>query len=420
MSGELPGKVDAIVIGAGIVGLSCAVELARSRPAWQVIAVEKEHSPALHQTGRNSGVIHSGIYYPPGSLKAQLCTRGRELLLRFCEAEGIPHEVCGKVIVAVDDQEVGRLAELERRAVANGVAFERIGPERLSELEPHCIGVAALHLPGTGLVDYRLVAAALGRQLEELGGRLHLSVRVEALQERHSSVAVATSAGIVEAKHVLACAGVHADALVDPEQDDVRIVPFRGDYFALRPSARRLCRNLIYPVPDPSFPFLGVHVNRRPNGEVWAGPNAVVALAREGYRRRDLHLGDAWGTLTYPGFLRLARRYWRLGLLEIYRDLFRHAYAAQARRYLPELRASDLSAAPAGIRAQALARDGTLADDFIFGRSRRVLNVRNAPSPAATSSLAIAEHVVARALALFDATPASENSPKRQTWSKRP
>jgi L-2-hydroxyglutarate oxidase len=404
VSAELSPKADAVVIGAGILGLSCAVELARRRPTWDVIVVEKEPSPALHQTGRNSGVIHSGVYYTPGSLKAQLCTRGRELLIRFCAAEGIPHEVCGKVIVAVDVEELGRLAELERRAVANGVAFERIGPEGIRELEPHCAGLAALHIPGTGLVDYRLVTTALGRRLEKLGGELAVRVRVDALRNRSKSVVVETSAGTVEARHVLACAGVHADALVDHETDDVRIVPFRGDYFALRPQARRLCRNLIYPVPDPAFPFLGVHVNRRPDGEVWAGPNAVVALAREGYRRRDLDLGDSWRTLTYPGFLRLVRRYWRLGLVEVYRDLFRHAYAAQARRYLPDLRAKDLLPAPAGIRAQALARDGTLADDFLFAESIRVLHVRNAPSPAATSSLAIAEHVVARALEVFDDT----------------
>jgi L-2-hydroxyglutarate oxidase len=400
-SSSLPARADAVVIGGGILGLSCAVELARRRPAWDVIVLEKEPLPAAHQTGRNSGVIHTGVYYTPGSLKAQLCTRGRELLLRFCLSEEIPHEVCGKVIVAVDDSELGRLAELERRATANGVAFERIGPERLRELEPHCAGVAALHLPGTGLVDYRLVTAALGRQLEKLSGRLALGVRVHALHERSRAVAVETSAGAVEAKHVLVCAGVHADALVDHGSDDIRVVPFRGDYFALRPEARRLCRNLIYPVPDPAFPFLGVHVNRRPDSEVWAGPNAVIALAREGYRRRDLDVGDAWRTLSYPGFLRLVRRYWRLGLVEVYRDLFRHAYAAQARRYLPELRAADLHPAPAGIRAQALARDGSLVDDFLFVGSSRVLHVRNAPSPAATSSLAIAEHTVTRALTVF-------------------
>ena len=367
-----------------------------------MLVLEKEASPALHQTGRNSGVIHSGVYYTPGSLKARLCTHGRELLLSFCANEGIPHEVCGKVIVAVNEDELGRLAELERRAIANGVAFDRIGPERLRELEPHCAGIAGLHILGTGLVDYRLVTAALGRQLEELGSRIALGVRVEALHERTASVLVATSAGTVEAKNVLACAGVHADALVEGNGKDVRIVPFRGDYFALRPEARQLCRNLIYPVPDPAFPFLGVHVNRRPDGEVWVGPNAVVALAREGYRGLDLNLGEAWRTLAYPGFLRLARRYWRLGLLEVYRDIFKKAYAAQARRYLPELRAEDLLSAPAGIRAQALARDGTLADDFLFAQSARVLHVRNAPSPAATSSLAIAEHVVDRALSVFE------------------
>jgi L-2-hydroxyglutarate oxidase len=401
VSAVLSTRADAVIVGAGILGLACAVELARRRPEWDVIVADKEPSPGRHQTGRNSGVIHSGVYYTPGSLKARLCTRGRDLLLRFCECEGIPHEACGKVIVAVDEEELSRLAELERRAVANGVAFERADPERLNELEPHCAGIAALHLPGTGLVDYGLVTAALGRQLEDLGGRLAFGVRVEALHERSASVVVATSAGSVETKHVLSCAGVHADTLVDGSADDVRIVPFRGDYFALRHEARRLCRNLIYPIPDPAFPFLGVHVNRRPNGEVWAGPNAVVALAREGYRRRDFNLGDAWQTLTYPGFLRLARRYWRLGLVELYRDLCRHAYAAQVRRYLPELRVDDLLPAPAGIRAQALARDGSLLDDFLFAESARVLHVRNAPSPAATSSLAIAEHVVARALTVF-------------------
>jgi (S)-2-hydroxyglutarate dehydrogenase len=399
---ELPTRADAVVIGAGILGLACANELARRRPSWTVLVMEKEPSPAMHQTGRNSGVIHTGVYYAPGSLKAELCTRGRELLLRFCDDEHIPHEVCGKVIVAVDRDELGRLDELERRAAANGVAAERIGPERLRELEPHCNGVAALHLPGTGLVDFRLVSEALRRRLEERGGRIALTVRVDALRERPQSTAVETSAGTVEARHVLACAGVHADALVGRERDDVRIIPFRGDYFALRPEARQLCRNLIYPVPDPAFPFLGVHVNRRPDGAVWAGPNAVVALAREGYRRRDVDLADVWRTLTYPGSFRLVRRYWRLGLVEMYRDLSTRAYAAQTQRYLPDLRASDLEPAPSGIRAQAVGRDGTLVDDFLFAESPHVLHVRNAPSPAATSSLAIADRVVTRALATFD------------------
>ena len=400
-SESLPHTVDVVVVGAGIVGLACARELRRRRPDWDILVLEKEMRAASHQTGRSSGVIHSGVYYAPGSLKAQLCLRGRDQLQRFCDDAGVPYEVCGKVIVAADDSELGRLAELERRAAANGVAAERIGPERLRELEPHCVGVAALHLPGTGLVDFRLVAGALARELERNGCRIAFGVRVETLDERSRAVAVRTALGDVEAKHVIACAGVHADTLVGRHGDDVRIVPFRGDYFALRPEARRLCRNLIYPVPDPAFPFLGVHVNRRPDGAVWAGPNAVVALAREGYRRRDVNLAEAARTLTYPGFLRLARQYWRLGLVEVYRDFFKRAYAAQARRYLPEISSDDLLDAPAGIRAQALARDGTLADDFLFAESARLLHVRNAPSPGATSSLAIAEHIVDRALLLF-------------------
>lgn len=402
VNGHLPTHADAVVIGAGIVGLASAVELARLRPDWSIVVVEKEAAPGRHQTGRNSGVIHSGIYYAPGSLKARLCARGRDLLFAFCDEESIRYELCGKVVVAVDGDELPRLAELEHRGAANGVPTERIGPERLRELEPHCLGVAALHVPTTGLVDYTLVTEALGRRLEALGGRVEVGIRVEALTERADGVLVDTDRGVLAAARVVTCAGVHADALVGAEQHDVRIVPFRGDYFALRPEAKHLCRNLIYPVPDPAFPFLGVHVNRRPDGEVWAGPNAVVALAREGYRRRDVSLADAWSTLTYPGFARLARRYWRLGLTEVYRDLFKSAYAAQARRYLPDIRPADLVHAPAGIRAQALMLDGTLVDDFLFAESRRVLHVRNAPSPGATSSLAIAEHVIARALATFD------------------
>lgn len=392
-------RVDAIVVGAGILGLAVAHELVRRRPAWQVVVVEKERAPSLHQTGRNSGVIHAGIYYAPGSLKAKLCREGRRSLMDFCDEEGVSYEVCGKVVVAVTEDELGGLEELRRRAHANGAIAERVGPERLRELEPHCSGIAALHVPETGLVDYGHVAAALARRLERDGHGVHLRTRVAAIHDEGSQVRVVSEPREYLAKIAMTCAGVHADALAGGLQRETRIVPFRGDYFALRPEARRLCRNLIYPVPDARFPFLGVHVNRRPNGEVWAGPNAVVALALEGYRRRDFDPRDAWRTLSYPGFLRLVRRYWRLGTLEVYRDLSRRAYAAQARRYLRGLTAEDLSPATPGIRAQALARDGTPVDDFLFSGTQRVLHVRNAPSPGATSALAIARVVVERALA---------------------
>ena len=400
----LPERADVAVVGAGILGLATAVELLARRPDWTVVVLEKERAPALHQTGRNSGVIHAGIYYAPGSLKARLCTRGRELLIDFCERERVPYELCGKVIVAADETEVPALHELHRRSVANGVAVELVGPERLRELEPHCAGVQALHVPGTGLVDYRLVTEALARRLDAGGGRIVVDTEVERIVDLPHGVRITTSRGELEVAHAVSCAGLQADRVAGTTVGDTAIVPFRGDYFALRPEARRLCRNLIYPVPDPRFPFLGVHVNRRPDGEVWAGPNAVVALAREGYGRTDVNLRDAWETLSARPFWRLVRRYWRLGLVELYRDLSRRAYAAQARRYLPELRAEDLMVAPAGIRAQALARDGSLVDDFLFAESARVVHVQNAPSPAATSSLAIAGHIADRAFQLFEQT----------------
>ncbi len=301
------------------------------------------------------------------------------------------------MIVATDARELPALDELERRAAANGVVAERIGPERLRELEPHCQGLAALHLPETGIVEFRLVAEALARRLESAGTPVVLGAAVHRLGERPGGLVVETTQGEIEASYAVACAGVHADQLAGEKDRETRIVPFRGDYFALRPQARSLCRNLIYPVPDPRFPFLGIHVNRRPDGAVWAGPNAVVALALEGYRRRDVRLREAWRVLSYPGFLRLARRHLRLGFREVVRDFSRRAYAAEARRYLPELSKDDLVPAPAGIRAQAIKRDGALLDDFLFAETARTIHVRNAPSPGGTSALAIAEHIADRA-----------------------
>jgi (S)-2-hydroxyglutarate dehydrogenase len=401
-------RFDLAVVGAGILGLATAHELARRRPDWRIAVLEKEAAPALHQTGRNSCVIHSGVYYAPGSFKARLCTHGRELLLRFCDEHDVPYEICGKVIVAVDPRELAALDELEHRGRANGVeGIRRIGPEELRELEPHCQGLVALHVPTTGLVDYRLVTQRLRERLEAAGGSVRVGSRVTALRENAGDVRVETEQGEIEASLVVACAGLQADRLVASTSpalpDSTAIVPFRGDYFALRPEARRLCRNLIYPVPDPRFPFLGVHVSRRPGGEVWAGPNAVLALAREGYRRRDLNRRDALQTLRSRAFWRLARRYWRMGLAEMYRDVVRRAFAREVARYLPELRPADLEPAPAGIRPQALRPDGTLVDDFLFAQSARVLHVLNAPSPAATSSLAIAGLVADRLLESGDA-----------------
>jgi L-2-hydroxyglutarate oxidase LhgO len=404
----LPQRADVVVVGAGILGLATAAELLGRRPDLTVVVLEKEHGVASHQTGRNSCVIHSGIYYTPGSLKAKLCVAGRKLLLSFCEEQSIPYELCGKVIVAADASELGRLDELERRGNANGAAgIRRIGPEELRELEPYCKGVAALAVPETGLVDYRLVAEALRRLVEAGKSEVALATAVQGVASSGRDVVVHTSRGDVRASFVIACAGVHADNLVerDPSgsEDETVIVPFRGDYYAFRPEAIHLCRNLIYPVPDPRFPFLGVHATRRPDGAVWAGPNAVLALAREGYRRRDVDVADLWRTLRSRPFRRFARRYWRIGAAELYRDLSKGAFAAAVRRYLPDVEKSHLTPAPAGIRAQAIRADGLLADDFIFAGRGRVLHVKNAPSPAATSSLAIASMIADRGLAMFDA-----------------
>ncbi len=407
---SLPARVDALVVGAGILGLATAAELARRRPEWTIAVAEKEAAPALHQTGRNSCVIHSGIYYAPGSLKARLCRAGHERLTAFCDEHSIPYELCGKVIVAVDESELPGLDELERRGRENGVPnLRRIGAQELRELEPHCAGIAALHLPATGIVDFRLVTDALRRSFEAAGGEVHVDAAVERLRERRQSVIVETSRGEVEAEFVVACAGLQSDRLIEASAMDAgertTIVPFRGDYFALRPGARELCRGLIYPVPDPRFPFLGVHANRRPDGEVWLGPNAVVALAREGYRRRDFDRRDAWETLSSRAFRRLALRHWREGLRELYRDLVPRAFVREAQRLLPDLTRADVTGAPAGIRAQAIASDGTLVDDFLFVDSARMLHVKNAPSPAATSSLAIGSLIVDRALATFERDP---------------
>jgi L-2-hydroxyglutarate oxidase LhgO len=362
----------------------------------RLVVLEKDPAIAQQQTGHNSGVIHSGIYYAPGSLKARACVLGARLLASFCDEQGIRYERCGKVIVATEARELPGLEELARRGAANGVpGLELIGPERLRELEPHAVGMRALHSPSTAIVDFREVAAALARRVEAQGGEIRTAHPVTRIQESASQVAIGTPPADFTARTVVACAGLQADRLarLTGAPPDPQILPFRGDYYMLRPDRRHLLRGMIYPVPDPAFPFLGVHFTRRIDGAVWLGPNAVLAFAREGYHLRQVSLRDTWESLTWPGFWRLARRYPRVGILEMYRDVSKRAFVGALRRYVPELQLRDAVRGPSGVRAQALGRDGKLLDDFQISRGERVIHVRNAPSPAATSSLAIARMI---------------------------
>ena len=393
-------RFDVVVVGAGIVGLATARELLHRRPGTRLAVLDKEPVVGAHQTSHSSGVIHRGVYYAPGSLKARLCVEGAARLLAYCDERGIPVLRCGKVVVATDGSEIDRLEELHRRSLANGVPrAELIGPERLRELEPHVAGVRALHSPETSVVDFSLVAAAYADDVRAAGGEILLGREVKALSRRASATAIETSHGDVES----AAGGRLRRRLRRPSRamltgapPEPRIVPFRGDYLALRRERRHLVRGLVYPVPDPAFPFLGIHTTVRPDGDVWLGPNAVLALAREGYRRRDVSVRDLRETLRSPGFRRLARKHWRMGAGETVRDISTRLFVASARKLLPELEVGDVVPGPSGIRAQALAPDGTLVDDFVFHEADGVVHVRNAPSPGATSSLAIASVIADR------------------------
>ena len=386
--------LDVVVIGAGILGLATARRLLLDRPSLRVLVVEQEPQVAAHQSGHNSGVVHAGLYYAPGSLKARLCREGKAELEAYCAERGIKIERVGKLVVALGDDELERLDALHARATANGVpGLELVGPERIRDIEPYASGLRALLSPTTAIVDYRAVADAYADDVRSGGGLIETGRRVTGIEVRDAGVVIRTTRGDTDAAVVVACAGLWADrvaAMTRDDRDAPRIVPFRGDYYTLTPDARRLVRGLIYPVPDPRFPFLGVHFTRRVDGNVWAGPNAVLAFKRTGYRRRDISIPDLAGTLTYPGFVRLAGKYLRTGLAEMWRDWSKNAFLRELQRYVPQLRAEQIVFGPSGVRAQALARDGTMVDDFDFGGSRRVLHVRNAPSPAATASLAIA------------------------------
>ncbi|MDT5035325.1 MAG: (S)-2-hydroxyglutarate dehydrogenase [Micromonosporaceae bacterium] len=394
MSGRGARDVGAhVIIGGGIVGLAVAHQLVRERPHATVTVVEKEPTVGSHQTGHNSGVIHAGVYYRPGSLKADLCRAGNASMVRFCTEHGIPVRVCGKLIVATDPAEVPRLRALHQRAGAGGLAVRLITPEQAAEYEPRVSCVAAMHVPSTGIVDFVAVCTTLVRLLIDAGVRVRTGERVVGIRDD----VVVTTAGEIRAASVVNCAGLYADriARLAGVPLPARIVPFRGEYHELRADRRHLVNGLIYPVPDPELPFLGVHLTRMIDGTVHAGPNAVLALARQGYRWSAVNLRDTVDTMSYPGFWRMARRHWRTGLGETVRSVSRRRFAASLARLVPEIGAADLVSAAAGVRAQAVRPDGALVDDFLIVRHGRQVHVLNAPSPAATSSLEIAKHITA-------------------------
>lgn len=391
------------IVGGGILGLATARLIAGEIPDAEVVVLEKEPAPAQHQTARNSGVVHAGLYYAPRSLKARLCVRGMTLLKEFCLEHGIAYDECGKLVIATDEAEMTRFDALEERARANGVpGLRRLGESELRAIEPWARGIAALHSPATAIVDFAAVARAMADDAGAAGG--HLTTRAEVrrvlAEGSRGAVRLELSDGtVIRADHAIVCAGLYADRLAraSGQPAEPRIMPFRGEYWQLRADRRHLVRGLIYPVPDPALPFLGIHLTRKIDGTVLVGPNAILAGAREGYRRTAFVARDVWDALVWPGAPRLFRRYGRAGVAEVHRTFSKRAFIRAARRYVPELGASDTIPAPAGVRAQAVDRDGSLVDDFRLGVDGPVLWVRNAPSPAATSSLAIAEEIVERA-----------------------
>ena len=397
-------QFDLIIVGGGIVGLATALAIVQQNPTLKIVVLEKEDRLAEHQTGHNSGVIHSGIYYKPGSLKAQTCVAGAKALIAFCEEYNIPYERCGKVVVATTADELPRLEELYRRGEANGVeGLEMIGPEQLRELEPHATGVKALYVPTTGIIDFPRVAQTYARLVQGQGGEVRTRHQVQKILRRDKGLVLETSGGAVRGNFVINCGGLHCDriARLAGARIDLQIVPFRGEYYTITPSRRHLVKNLIYPVPDPALPFLGVHFTRTIDGLVEAGPNAVLAFAREGYRKTNFIPADLQETLTFPGFWRMARKYWKTGVGEMYRSYSKKAFLKALQRLLPDLREDDLQPGGSGVRAQAIASNGALVDDFVITPSERALHILNAPSPGATSSLAIGRFIAEEARRVF-------------------
>lgn len=394
-------QYDVLIIGGGVVGLATGLQLLNGNPSLKVAVIEKEASVAQHQTGNNSGVIHSGLYYKPGSLKALNCTRGYHLLLEFCRKHEVPFELCGKIIVATEEREIPMLQTLYERGQQNGLKpLTMLSGEQIREYEPHAAGIRGILVPQTGIVDFRLVAKKYAEVFQKAGGEIMLGEKVSAIRMNHSLAHVTTQKQGYAARLVVNCAGLYSDkvARLTSDKINVKIVPFRGEYYKLRKDKEYLVKNLIYPVPDPAFPFLGVHFTRMARGGVEAGPNAVLAFSREGYKKSDINLAEFGETLAWPGFQKVAAKYWRTGLGEMYRSFSKAAFTRALQKMVPEIREADLVEGGAGVRAQACDRTGGLVDDFMIVEEPGVVNVCNAPSPAATSSLAIGQTVSELAL----------------------
>ena len=391
----MPNRYDVAIVGAGILGLATARALLERAPGARIVILEKEPKIAMHQTGHNSGVIHSGIYYRPGSSKAKLCGEGKGLMREFCAAHGIRVVDCGKVIVATREDELPRLQTLYERGIANGVPVEMIDAKRLRELEPHAAGLRAIHSPTTSIVDFTAVSTAIAGELTGRGVAIETNAKVLAIVPTRDGIEIGTSRLAVEARWLINCAGLYSDVIarLAGARPDVQIVPFRGEYYMIRPERRHLVKSLIYPVPDPEFPFLGVHFTNTVHGDVEAGPNAVMAFAREGYEFTRLNPRELAETLAYPGVWHMVRRYWRMGSYEMYRSLSKTAFVRALQRLVPEIRPEDVTRGGAGVRAQALAPDGSMVDDFRIVDTDTAVHVLNAPSPGATASLAIGRHI---------------------------
>ncbi len=387
---------DVVIVGAGIVGLATGVNLVKRNPGIKILVLEKENRVAPHQTGHNSGVIHSGIYYKPGSLKALNCRKGYEQLLAFCDENEVEYDICGKVIVAVDEKELPYLQTLYERGKENGLEnLKLLSAEELKEYEPHVNGIKGIHVPQTGIIDFRKVAEKYADFIREHGGEIVFNAKAEQCTEKTDEVEIITNDKVYTAKFLITCAGLQSDRVAKKTAPHVavKIIPFRGEYYEIKPEKKHLVKNLIYPVPDPNFPFLGVHFTRMIDGKVEAGPNAVLAFKREGYRKTDFSLTDTLETFTWPGFIKVAKKYWRTGFGEFYRSYSKSAFVKALQRLLPEITADDLTPGGSGVRAQACDRTGGLLDDFYIEKGKRIIHVLNAPSPAATASLAIGETI---------------------------